>query len=685
MESERSNARPGAVAPTGNNTPGERRDWRKQERKRGQGRRGGRRRRRSGEGTEGGEPEPAEGAEPAAAADAGAAVAPEGAVAPKRRSRAGRVRGAAKEDAGPPVAETPTSEAHSAGPAEGPSDAADSRPDRENDDGRVRRRRRTRRPVGEAQTGEPHAADASGAGSQPPANEGGGRDERDGFEGVYADGYDEDIEYASTRDPRGPSAGSAAPQAPRTAGTPANDDQGDEFRGRGRRRRRRGRRGRDERFEGAQARTGAPAGTPQRPHGPVEGAPNERGSREQGREQGREYGGGHTPGQGSGQGAVREHARAQDKGGITSGVLITDKGGHGKLRSAERGWHGDRKGDVHVSPKWIQKYQLREGMLIECRFGRGMGKHQWDITELIAIDGEPAAHARKVVDFRKLTSIDPDFHYEVGDFTKDTSLRVVDLICPIGRGQRGLIVAPPRSGKTVLMKKFAKAIEEHYPDVHLMVLLVDERPEEATDWQRSTNGEVFVSTNDEMPKTHVEVAEVVWKRATRLVELGKDVIVLLDSITRLARAYNHVAGNSGKTMSGGLDTRAMERPKQFFGSARNTETAGSLTIIGTCLIETGSKMDQVIFEEFKGTGNMELVLSRKLADRRIFPAIDVERSGTRKEEKLLSAQRLRRVNTMRRVLSRMHFVEAMELLITRLDDVERNDDFLKRFDIDPEA
>jgi transcription termination factor Rho len=218
-----------------------------------------------------------------------------------------------------------------------------------------------------------------------------------------------------------------------------------------------------------------------------------------------------------------------------------------------------------------------------------------------------------------------------------------------------------------------------------MVLLVDERPEEATEWKRSTKGDVFVSTNDELPRVHVELAESVWARCTRLVELGKDVVLLLDSITRLARAYNHVAGNSGKTMSGGLDSRAMERPKQFFGSARNTEAAGSLTILGTTLIETGSLMDKLIFEEFKGTGNMELVLSRKLSDRRIFPAIDVERSGTRKEEKLMSAQRLKRVTTLRRVLARMHFAEAMELLITRLEDVEKNDDFLKRFDVDPEA
>ncbi|MEZ5977999.1 MAG: transcription termination factor Rho [Planctomycetota bacterium] len=420
---------------------------------------------------------------------------------------------------------------------------------------------------------------------------------------------------------------------------------GDGRQGRGRRRRRRGRAGREERA----TKGGAP-----------EGAATE-----------------------NAKGAAKERDK---RGGECVGLLVLDKGGHGKLRSARRGFLPDRKEDVHVAPRWVQRFKLREGMMIEGRFAKGMGQHKWDLAEISTIDGRAPNELPKVTEFKRLTSIDPDFHYEVGDLSKDTSMRVVDLICPVGRGQRGLIVAPPRSGKTVLLRKFASSIEEHYPDVHLMVLLVDERPEEATEWRRSTErGEVYVSTNDEPAKTHVELAEVVWKRCMRLVELGEDVILLLDSITRLARAYNNVHGNSGKTMSGGLDTRAMERPKGLFGSARNTETAGSLTILGTCLVETGSKMDQVIFEEFKGTGNMELVLSRKLADRRIFPAIDVERSGTRKEEKLLSSTRLRRIHTLRRVLSRMHFAEAMELLITKLDDVERNDDFLKRFDIDPEA
>jgi transcription termination factor Rho len=221
--------------------------------------------------------------------------------------------------------------------------------------------------------------------------------------------------------------------------------------------------------------------------------------------------------------------------------------------------------------------------------------------------------------------------------------------------------------------------------VHLFVLLVDERPEEATDWKRSTKGKVFASTADETPKTHVALAEAVWARCTRLVEMGQDVVLLLDSITRLSRAYNNLAGGSGRTMSGGLDSRAMERPRQIFGSARNTEKAGSLTILATALIDTGSRMDTLIFEEFKGTGNMELVLSRRLSDRRIFPAIDIEKSGTRKEEKILSSKKLKSVHILRRVLSRMNPYESMELLITKLDEVSATDEFLKRFEIDPEA
>jgi transcription termination factor Rho len=383
-------------------------------------------------------------------------------------------------------------------------------------------------------------------------------------------------------------------------------------------------------------------------------------------------------GQGQGQGGGQRKSEAIEGGGM----LILEKGDFGTLRQDDRMWLPSRQ-DIFVPQRLIQQHKLRDGMLITGRLGRGQ-KHKHALLDVKTIDGMTPQEARKPA-FKSLTTIDPDFHYAVGDATGDVSMRIVDIICPIGRGQRGLIVAPPRAGKTTLMRQFAQGIEKGYPEVHLMVLLVDERPEEATEWTRSTKGQVFVSTADETPKNHVQLAETVWKRCLRLVELGQDVVLLLDSITRLARAYNNLSGGSGRTMSGGLDSRAMERPRQIFGSARNTEDAGSLTILGTTLVDTGSRMDNLIFEEFKGTGNMELVLNRKLADRRIFPAIDIERSGTRKEEKLISSRRLKYINILRRVLTRMNFMEAMELLVTKLDEVETNDDFLKRFEVDPEA
>lgn len=365
------------------------------------------------------------------------------------------------------------------------------------------------------------------------------------------------------------------------------------------------------------------------------------------------------------------------------GILVKEMGGFGTLRQKATRYLPS-KSDIFVPERFIQQFKLRDGSLIKGKLGRGH-KHKYALNEVYTVDGKPPMEMRNLPEFRTLTSVDPDFHYAVGDVTDEVSMRILDLLCPVGRGQRGLIVAPPRSGKTTILRQFAKGIEVGYPDVHLMVLLVDERPEEATEWLRSTKGEVFVSTSDESPKNHVQVAEFVWRRAMRLVEIGQDVVLLLDSITRLARAYNNLHGGSGKTMSGGLDSKAMERPRQFFGSARNTEKAGSLTILGTTLVDTGSRMDQLIFEEFKGTGNMELVLSRRLADRRIFPAIDIEKSGTRKEEKLISSKKLRQLQILRRVLSRMHWAEAMDLLITRLTDVEKTDDFLKRFEVDPEA
>lgn len=402
--------------------------------------------------------------------------------------------------------------------------------------------------------------------------------------------------------------------------------------------------------------------------------------------------GGEAP-EGEAEGGQREKKKSgEGKGGrkdrgstVGSGMFFLEKGQVSVLRHEKNQWLPSKE-DIYVPKKLVQQYKLHDGMIVTGPISRGY-KHKVQLDNVTEIDGQPPAFWKKKPFFKNLTSIDPDFHYAVGDVTDDVSMRVLDLIAPIGRGQRGLLVAPPRTGKTTLMRQFAAGIEKGYPDVHLMVLLIDERPEEATDWKRSVErAQVFVSTADETAKNHINLAEVVWRRAMRLVEMGEDVVLLLDSITRLARSYNNQAGaGSGRTMSGGLDSRAMERPRKFFGSARNTVEAGSLTILGTTLVETGSRLDQLVFEEFKGTGNMELVLNRKLSDRRIFPSIDIEKSGTRKEEKLVGLRRLKLIHVLRRVLSRMHFAEAAELLITRLDDVSRTDEFLERFTVDPEA
>ncbi len=458
------------------------------------------------------------------------------------------------------------------------------------------------------------------------------------------------------------------PEAEGGEASGGGQDRGDWGDGR-RRRRRRGRRGRGGRgFEGGPRTEGEARPTSDGAPAAVE---SEAEPREGPAEARAPHGHGHRPHQ--------ERAPAQ----VLTGMLVMEKSGHGVLRRIEAQYLPSKE-DIWVPQHLVQRLKLREGSLITGPCGRGQ-QHKYALLSVEQVDGKDPRQMLDVPQFKKLTSIDPDFHYAVGDVQGDVSMRVLDVVCPVGRGSRGLIVAPPRSGKTILMRKFANAITEGYPDVNLMVLLVDERPEEATEWQRSTKGQVFVSTNDEDTKNHVEIAEVVFKRCQRLVELGQDVVLLLDSITRLARAYNNHAGTSGKTMSGGLDSRAMERPRAFFGMARNTETAGSLTILGTTLVDTGSRLDQMVFEEFKGTGNMEIVLSRKLADRRIFPAIDIERSGTRKEEKLHSSTRLRRVQVLRRVLLKMNFAEAMELLVHKLENVDKIDDFLKRFDVDPDA
>jgi len=366
------------------------------------------------------------------------------------------------------------------------------------------------------------------------------------------------------------------------------------------------------------------------------------------------------------------------------GILELRKDGTGFLRQPRHNLE-QRPDDPMVPQALVRRLHLKEGSELLCQAVPGRNGRGPVVRHVERFDGLELAEHRRRRGFKKLTVIDPDFHYELGTFAQEgqISMRILDLLCPLGRGQRALLVAPPRSGKTMLLQQIARAMEGLYPDVHLIVLLVDERPEEGTYWRRGIErGEVFVSTLDRSPREHVRLAEMVQARAERLVEAGREVMILLDSITRLARAYNHTIGNSGKIMSGGLDSRTMARPKAFFGAARNTEDGGSLTMVATCLVDTGSRMDQVIFEEFKGTGNMELVLDRRLADRRIFPAIAVDQTGTRKEERLLSRQVLRKVTILRRVLSRMRPLEAMELLVDRLERFPSNQEFLNAFSMD---
>jgi transcription termination factor Rho len=298
------------------------------------------------------------------------------------------------------------------------------------------------------------------------------------------------------------------------------------------------------------------------------------------------------------------------------------------------------------------------------------------LLKVEAINFENPEVARKRTLFDNLTPLYPEERIRLEHTPDDISTRIMDLLAPIGKGQRGLIVAPPRTGKTVLLQKIANAVSANHPEVTLIVLLIDERPEEVTDMQRSVHGEVVSSTFDEPATRHVQVAEMVIEKARRLVEYGKDVVILLDSITRLARAHNTVVPHSGKILSGGVDANALQRPKRFFGAARNIEDGGSLTIIGTALIETGSRMDEVIFEEFKGTGNMELVLDRKLADRRIFPAIDLQKSGTRKEELLIDESAINRTWILRKYLNELNVVEAMEFLVERFSQYKSNKKFL---------
>lgn len=352
--------------------------------------------------------------------------------------------------------------------------------------------------------------------------------------------------------------------------------------------------------------------------------------------------------------------------------------GFGFLRSPEANYLAGPD-DIYVSPNQVRKWGLRTGDTVEGEVRAPKdGERYFAITRLIKVNFDEPEAVRHRVNFDNLTPLYPNERLRLDTLdptVKDKSARVIDLISPQGKGQRALIVAPPRTGKTVLLQNMAKAITDNHPEVFLIVLLVDERPEEVTDMQRSVKGEVISSTFDEPATRHVQVAEMVIEKAKRLVEHKRDVVILLDSITRLGRAYNTVVPSSGKVLTGGVDANALQRPKRFFGAARNIEEGGSLSIIATALIDTGSRMDEVIFEEFKGTGNSEIVLDRKVADKRIFPALDVGKSGTRKEELLVEKNNLTKMWVLRRILMQMGTVDAMEFLLDKMKDSKTNEDF----------
>ncbi len=361
---------------------------------------------------------------------------------------------------------------------------------------------------------------------------------------------------------------------------------------------------------------------------------------------------------------------------IATGTLESLNDGFGFLRSAANNYLQCPE-DVYVSQQQIRRHGLRTGDLVEGPLREPRDRDRFfALSSVSLINGLPVEQAKRIVHFEDLTPVFPDRRILLETAQKEYSTRVMDLFTPVGFGQRGLIVAPPRTGKTVLLQKIANAISANYPDVELIVLLIDERPEEVTDMQRNTKAQVFSSTFDEEPQRHCAVSEMVIEVAKRKVENGKDVVILLDSLTRLARAYNTAAPHSGKILSGGLDANAMHKPKRFFGAARNIENGGSLTILATALIETGSKMDDVIFEEFKGTGNMELKLDRGLSDRRVFPAINIELSGTRKEDLLLHPDELSRIWSMRKFLTPVGPNEAMDILLKRLRLTNSNVEFL---------
>ncbi len=360
------------------------------------------------------------------------------------------------------------------------------------------------------------------------------------------------------------------------------------------------------------------------------------------------------------------------------GILEILQDGFGFLRSADSSYLAGPD-DIYVSPSQIRRFNLRTGDTVSGKIRPPKdGERYFALLKVNEINFDQPENAKSKILFENLTPLFPDERLvlERGNgSTEDLSSRVIDLVAPIGKGQRGLIVSPPKAGKTLMLQNIAQAIATNNPDCHLIVLLIDERPEEVTEMQRSVRGEVLASTFDEPPSRHVQVAEMVIEKAKRLVEHKKDVVILLDSITRLARAYNTTAPSSGKVLTGGVDAHALERPKRFFGAARNIEEGGSLTIIATALIDTGSKMDEVIYEEFKGTGNMEIHLDRKIAEKRVYPAINIRRSGTRREELLTSEDELQKMWILRKLLNSMEDTPAMEFLLDKLKDFKKNDEF----------
>ncbi len=370
-------------------------------------------------------------------------------------------------------------------------------------------------------------------------------------------------------------------------------------------------------------------------------------------------------------------ARTEKSGLLFSeGVLEVLPDGFGFLRAPDYNYLPGPD-DIYVSPSQIRKFDLHTGDTVSGQVRPPKdGERYFAMVKVDAVNFEPPDRANNKIFFENLTPLYPQARVSLETDSENLSARVMDLMTPLGKGQRGLIVAPPRTGKTMLLQNLANSITTNHPEVYLIVLLIDERPEEVTDMQRSVRGEVISSTFDEPAQRHVQVAEMVIEKSKRLVEHGKDVVILLDSITRLARAYNTIVPPSGKVLSGGVDSNALQRPKRFFGAARNVEQGGSLTIVATALIDTGSRMDDVIFEEFKGTGNMEIHLDRKLADRRVFPAIDIQKSGTRKEELLLPKDDLNRIWVLRKVLTPLSPTEAMELLLGKMGKTKSNSEFL---------